>query len=59
MIEIVVLVVMLPTQHNDQIWTGFPLMDPKLLVGYLSQFRFLLNCPPTPPLSHHFAQSEK
>ena len=22
------------------------------------QFRFLGNCPPTPPLSHHFAQSE-
>ena len=23
------------------------------------QFRFLGNCPPTPPLSHHFALSEK
>ena len=23
------------------------------------QFRFLGNCPPTPPLSHHFAISEK
>ena len=23
------------------------------------QFRFLGNCPPTPPISHHFAQSEK
>ena len=23
------------------------------------QFRFLENCPPTPPLSHHFALSEK
>ena len=22
-------------------------------------FRFLGNCPPTPPLSHHFALSEK
>ena len=25
----------------------------------LDQFRFLGNCPRTPPLSHHFAQSEK
>ena len=23
------------------------------------QFRFLGNCPPTPPLSHHFALSQK
>ena len=23
------------------------------------QFRFLGNCPPIPPLSHHFAQSKK
>ena len=59
LIEIVVLVVMLPPQHKDQIWTGLALMDPKLPVGYLSQFQFLGNCPPTPPLSHHFAQSGK
>ena len=25
----------------------------------LDQFRFLGNCPPTPPLIHHFALSEK
>ena len=25
----------------------------------MDQFRFLGNCPPTPPLSHHFAVSEK
>ena len=25
----------------------------------LDQFRFLGNCPPTPPLSHHFVLSEK
>ena len=25
----------------------------------LDQFRFLGNCPPTPPLSHHFSLSEK
>ena len=24
----------------------------------MDQFRFLGNCPPTPPLSHHFALSE-
>ena len=59
LIEIVVLVVMLPPQHKDQIWTGLALMDPKLPVGYLSQFQFLGNCPPTPPLSYHFAQSGK
>ena len=35
-IEIVVLVVMLPAQHNDQIWTRFALMDPGLPVVYLS-----------------------
>ena len=29
----------------------------KLLVN--DQFRFLGNCPPTPPLSQHFALSEK
>lgn len=40
LIEIVVLVVMLPPQHKDQIWTGLALMDPKLPVGYLSQFQF-------------------
>ena len=28
----------------------------KYLAG---QFRFMGNCPPTPPLSHHFAPSEK
>ena len=26
---------------------------------YLDQFRFLENCPPTPPLSQHFALNEK
>ena len=36
MIEIVVLVVMLPAQHNDKIWTRFALMDPRLPVLYLS-----------------------
>ena len=25
----------------------------------LDQFRFLVNCPPTPPLSQNFALSEK
>ena len=31
----------------------------KFLKKASDQFRFLGNCPPTPPLSHHFAQSEK
>ena len=26
---------------------------------YLDQFRFLGNCPPTPPLTQHFAPSKK
>ena len=26
---------------------------------FLDQFRFLGNCPTTPPLSHHFVLSEK
>ena len=25
----------------------------------LDQYRFLGNCPPTPPLTHHFALGEK
>ena len=29
-----------------------------LMVFSLDQFMFLENCPPTPPLSHHFALSE-
>ena len=29
------------------------------LIKSLDQFRPLGNCPPTPPLSHHFALSEK
>ena len=29
------------------------------LVLHLDQFRFLANCPPTPPLSQHFAVCEK
>ena len=28
-------------------------------VDVLEQFRFLGNCPPTPPLSHHFSLSER
>ena len=29
------------------------------LIENWDQFRFLGNCPPTPPLSHYFAQNEK
>ena len=34
------------------------LRTPENVLLPFDQFRFLRNCPPTPPLSHHFALSE-
>ena len=36
-----------------------PLQLSRSSVDILDQFSFLGNCPPTPPLNHHFAVREK
>ena len=36
-----------------------PLQLSRSSVDILDQFTFLGNCPPTPPLNHHFAVREK
>ena len=37
---------------------GIVLGTPTLVLDVSDQFRFLGNCPPTPPLTQHFASTE-
>ena len=43
----------LSTKTSSKCWESDQNLIRELRVGGLDQFRFLCNCPPTPPLSQH------
>ena len=43
----------LSTKTSSKYWESDQILIRELRVGGLDQFRFLCNCPPTPPLSQH------